>query len=105
MRIRLTERMPAGAAWRRVAFLHQGRDPAAGQPAAVRARLRAAVRAADFRGMDREIAVEGGWILAGLGAAPVSAARLRTALRRALKQPLKAHRPQIAMCFDGGVSK
>src|SRR5262245_44176369 len=105
MRIRLTDRVPAGAVWRRVAFLHEGRDPAAGAPAAVRSRLRAAARAADFRGKDREFAVEGGWILAGLGKAPVSAARLRTALRRALKEPLKARRPQVAMWFDGGVSE
>ena len=105
MRIRLTDRMPSGPAWRRVAFLHEGRDPSAGAPAALRSRLRAAVRAAEFRGKHREIAVEGGWILAGLGTAPVPAARLRTALRRALKEPLKARRPQIAVCFDRGVTE
>src|SRR5262245_183734 len=107
MRIRLTDTPPRGAAFARVAFLHEGRDPAAATPAPVRSALRTAVKAAGFRGRFKERAPggAGGWALYGLGKAPVSAARLRDALRRALKDNLSASRRRLVFAFDSGVSE
>ncbi len=101
MRIRLSDRLPAGG--HRIAFLHEGRDPSSGAPPPLRTRLRAAARAGGFHGKDREVVSEGGWVLCGLGPAPVSAARLRAALRRGLRDALKARRPSLSICFDAAV--
>jgi leucyl aminopeptidase len=105
MRIRLTDSPPRGAAFTRVAFLHEGRDPAAGVPGPVRASLRSAVKAAAFRGRSRERVPAGaqGWALYGLGKAPVSPAGLRTALRRAIKD--SGSRRKLLICFGSGVSE
>jgi leucyl aminopeptidase len=98
--------MPAAAGGRRILFLHEGRDPSAGAPAAVRGRVKAAVRASGFRGVAREVASEDGWILCGLGPAPALASRLRTALRRGMKEALSAsRRPGLAIGFDRAVSE
>jgi len=106
MRIRLTDSPPRGAAFTRVAFLHDGRDPAAGAPGSLKASLRSAVKAAAFHGRARERVPAGaqGWALYGLGKAPVSPAALRTALRRAIKDGLSGSRRKILICFDSGVS-
>ncbi len=105
MRIRLTDSPPRGAAFTRVAFLHEGRDPAAGVPAPLRASLRSAVKAAAFRGHSRERVSAGiqGWALYGLGKTPVSPAGLRTALRRAIKD--SGSRRKLLICFDSAVSE
>ena len=107
MRIRLTDSPPRGAAFTRVAFLHDGRDPAARTPGPLRASLRTAIKAAAFRGRARERVPGGaqGWALYGLGKAPVSPATLRTALRRAVKDGLPGSRRKLLICFDSGVSE
>ena len=105
MRIRLSDAVPGGAALRRVAFLHEGPDPASGAPAAARAKVRAAARASGFRGRDQEIVVEGDWTLCGLGKAPVLASRLRAALHRAMRGALRPPRRDLVLCFDAAVSE
>ncbi|MFY9550286.1 MAG: hypothetical protein WAU32_03980, partial [Thermoanaerobaculia bacterium] len=67
MRIRLTDSPPRGSAFTRVAFLHEGTDPAAGAPRSVRGALRTAAKAAGFRGRAKERAPgsSGGWALYG----------------------------------------
>src|SRR4029453_15784865 len=99
MRIRLTDSPPRGAAFTRVAFLHEGSDPAAGVPGPVGAFLRSAVKAAPFRGGPRARVPAGaqGWALYGLGKAPVSPAGLRTALRRGVQD--SGSRPQALFFF------
>jgi leucyl aminopeptidase len=104
MRVRLSDTLPPGAATRCIAFLHEGADPSAGVPAAVRAKLRPAVKAAGFRGKAGEIAEEGGWTLCGLGRGPAPASRLRSVLRRAAKSALRQPRRTVALCFDEAVS-
>ena len=106
MRIRLSDRMPAGAGGRRILFLHEGRDPSSGAPPSARTRVKAAARASGFRGAAREVVAEGGWILCGLGPASISAARLRSALRRGMKEVLaSSKRPSLAFGFDRAVSE
>src|SRR5262249_32857821 len=107
MRIRLTDSPPRDAAFTRVAFLHEARDPAAGMPRAIRAAVSSAVKAAGFRGRVRERASAGagGWALYGLGKARVTAAGLRAALRRASKDLLSGSRRKLLICFDSGVSE
>ena len=104
MRVRLSDTLP-GAASRCIAFLHEGRDPSATAPAALRARLRPAVKAAGFRGKAGEIAEEGGWTLCGLGRGPAPALRLRSILRQAVKRALRQPHRTVALCFDKGVSE
>ncbi len=105
MRVSLSDTLPPGAATRCIAFLHEAGDPSAGAPPALRARLRAAVKAAGFRGKAGEMAEEGGWILCGLGRGPTPAHRLRAALRRAVKGALRPAQRSVAICFDKGVSE
>ena len=93
MRIRLTDSLPRVAAATRVVFLCEARDPAAGSPAAWTSGVRAAVRATGFTGKEKEL-VAGGppgrdFLLCGLGKAPASAARWRSALRKAVRQALE----------------
>jgi leucyl aminopeptidase len=102
MRIRLSDTVPGEGAARRIAFLHEGRDPASGAPAAARAKIRAAARAGGFSGKEGETVVEGGWTLCGLGKAPVLPSRLRSALRRAVRD---AARKGVVLCFDAKVSE
>ncbi len=105
MRVRLSDSFPPGAATRSIAFLHEVRDPSAGVPAALRARVRTAVKAAGFRGKAGEIAQEGGWTLCGLGRGPAPPHRLRATLRRAVKSALRPSQRAVALCFDEGVSE
>src|SRR5262249_32108903 len=85
-------------------FLHEGRDPSSGAPASVRARVKAAARASGFRGSAREVVSEGGWILCGLGPAPSSPSRLRTALRRGIKEAASSSkRASLAIGFDRAI--
>jgi leucyl aminopeptidase len=105
MRLRVSDAVPRAATARRIAFLHEGRDPASGAPAAVRAKVRGAARAGGFSGKDREVVVEGDWTLCGLGKAPAPASRLRSALRRAVRGAPKPPRRSVILCFDGAVSE
>ncbi len=105
MHIRLTDAAPASGSAVRIAFLHEGRDPSAGAPRSVRAALRSAVRDSGFRGKERETAWSGGWMLCGLGKAPATVARLRTALRRAVRDTNPRSRGRIVLCFDAGLSE
>ena len=105
MHIRLTETSPGSGPGVRIAFLHEGRDPSARAPKPVRASLKTAIRDAGFRGKEREIAWSGGWMLCGLGKAPANVARLRTALRRAVRDTKPRVRGRIVLCFDAGVSE
>ncbi len=103
MRLRLSDTVPRARGARRIAFLHEGRDPGAGAPSPVRAAVRAAARAASFRGKDRELAAEDGWVLCGLGKAPVTPARLRAALRRAGREVRRPGERGVVLCFDAAV--
>jgi len=97
--------MPAGVGGRRILFLHESRDPSSGAPPSVRARVKSAARSSGFRGVAREVASDGGWVLCGLGAAPAPASRLRAALRRGMKEALaSSRRPTLAIGFDRSVS-
>jgi leucyl aminopeptidase len=104
MRLRLSDTVPRARGARRIAFLREGKDPAAGAPASVRAAVRAAVRASSFRGKDREVAAEDGWVLCGLGKSPITAARLRAALRRAGREVRRPGERGVVLCFDASVS-
>jgi len=103
MRIRAAASIPRARGVVRVAFLHPGRDPASEVPFAARSGVRAAVRATGFAGKPRELVSNGEWTLCGLGTAPVSAAGLRSALRRALRGPEARRARRIVLCFDGRV--
>jgi leucyl aminopeptidase len=102
MQLEVSASLPRGAA-RRVAFLPEASDPAAGVPAAVRAVLARACRSAGFRGKDKEIATvaarDGTWILVGLGKNPVGAGRLRRAVRHAAKEALRPGASKVSFVF------
>ena len=107
MRIRLTDSPPRVAAATRVVFLYEARDPAAGSPGAWTAGVRAAVRATGFSGKEKEL-VAGGppgrdFLLCGLGKAPASAARWRSALRKAVRQALERPGRPIVLAFGAGL--
>ena len=106
MRVRLTESSPAAVSSPRIAFLHEGRDPAAGLTSAVRAAVREVVRATGFRGREREIASGGtgakAWTLYGLGKAPAPPSRMRSVLRKAVKDAERRSR-RMVLAFDAGL--
>ena len=107
MRIRLTDSPPRAAAATRVVFLYEARDPAAGSPAAWTSGVRAAVRATGFTGKEKEL-VAGGppgrdFLLCGLGKAPASAARWRSALRKAVRQALERPGRPVVLAFGAGL--
>jgi leucyl aminopeptidase len=107
MQIDVTSALPRGAAIRRVAFLHEAPDPAAGSPPSERADLTQACRSARFRGKEKEVSTapgkDGGWILVGLGKAPSSIGRLRRAVRRAAQEALRPGASRIAFVFGKGL--
>jgi leucyl aminopeptidase len=105
MRIRLADSVPRSGSALRIALLHEGRDPSSGAPRFARAALKSAVRAARFRGKEREVATDGSWTLWGLGKAPASSRRVRTVLRRALREALSRSRKGVVLCFDEGLSE
>jgi leucyl aminopeptidase len=102
MRIRLTRAISARTS-AKIAFVHEGKDPAAGVPAAVRAAVRQATRAGGFRGRDKEVAASGAWTLYGLGTAPTPSGRLRAVVRKALKDGVRKS-SRLALVFDAGLS-
>jgi leucyl aminopeptidase len=103
MRVRLSDSVPRAGVARRIAFLLEGRDPSAGAPASVRGAVRSAAKVSGFRGKDREVVAENGWVLCGLGKGPVTPARLRAALRRAAREAKSAGERGVVLCFDRGV--
>jgi leucyl aminopeptidase len=107
MQIDVASTLPRGAAVRRVAFLHEASDPAAGSPASVGTQLSQASRSAGFRGKEGEVATvpdrDGGWVLVGLGKAPTSIGRWRRAVRRAAKETLRPGASRIAFLVGKGV--
>jgi len=109
MRIRLSDTPPRAASAVRVAFLHESRDPAGGAPRAVAAAVKAAVRATGFRGRDRETVSAGSgdraWTLCGLGPAPASAARCRSAIRRAVRGVGGRPGRSFVLAFGAGLSE
>jgi leucyl aminopeptidase len=105
MRIRLTDSLSGAASTLRVAFLHEGRDPAAGLRPAVRSAVRNAVQSTAFRGKEREVAASGSWVLYGLGKAPAPPARLRAALRRAVRDSARRSPRRIVLAFDADTSE
>ena len=108
MQIDLTTSLPRGTAVRRVAFLLEGADRAPVTPAAARASLSRACKAVGFRGKEKETATSAGkdgtWLLVGLGKAPVSAGRLRRAIRRAAKDALGPGASRVVLVFDTRVT-
>ncbi len=109
MRIHLSDSLPRAASATRVAFLHESRDPAGGAPRAVAAAVKAAVRATGFQGRDKETVSTGSgnraWTLCGLGPAPASAARCRSAIRRAVREASgRSGRRPLVLAFDAGLS-
>ncbi|HEY3205113.1 MAG TPA: leucyl aminopeptidase [Thermoanaerobaculia bacterium] len=104
MRIQMTDSPPRAAGLRRIAFLYERRDPSMGAPPSVRAALKSAVRTSHFRGKEKEVASgEGrgaGWMLYGLGKAPASASRLRSVLRRAVRDAVRRPGARLLLCFD-----
>ena len=109
MRIRLTDSPPRVAAATRVLFLYEGRDPAAGSPRAWTGAVRAAIRAAGFRGKDKELVFAGppgkSFLLCGLGKAPASATRWRGAIRRAVRQALERPGRPLVLAFGTGIGE
>ncbi len=109
MQIRLTDSLPRGASAVRVAFLHESADPSRGAPTSVAAALKAAARAAGFRGKEKEVATAGSggqaWTLYGLGPAPASAARWRAVIRRAVREALSRPGRPLVLAFGKGVSE
>jgi len=108
MRLRLTESAPRVAGLRRIALLHEGRDPSAAIPEALRAGLRQAVRSSGFRGREREVvsgaAASGGvWTLYGLGRAPAPLSRVASVLRKAAREALRSSK-RLLIAFDAGIS-
>jgi leucyl aminopeptidase len=109
MQIDLATSLPRGAAVRRVAFLPEASDPAAGAPASVRATLARACKATAFRGKSKEIASsaarEGPWILVGLGKGPASTGKIRRAIHRAAKEALRPGAAKVAFVFGKGIGE
>jgi len=109
MQLDITTSLPAGPAARRVAFLHEAADPAAGAPARVRAALSRACRAAGFRGKWKEAATaagrDGSWILIGLGKPPAGPGILRRAIRRAATESLRPGVARVGFLFGRGVTE
>jgi leucyl aminopeptidase len=107
--IRVGESPSRGKTRARVAFLHESADPSAGSARFVRESIRAACRAAGFRGRWRETARAGSgedsWTLVGLGRPPASLGRLRRAVRGAIKDVFRFSSKPLLLCFGGGVEE
>jgi leucyl aminopeptidase len=108
MHIRIADSAPRAGGVRRVALLHERRDPSAGVPKTLRASIARAVRASGFGGREGEAAGAaspgGDWVLHGLGKAPARLAVYRSALRRAVRDALRQGRRRLVIAFDDGLS-
>ena len=83
--------------------MHGAADPWKGAPAAVRAELREACRAAGFGGRDKEVSGDKGWTLVGLGKAPIAFPKLRRLVRRAIRDAARHKKGRVLAAFDRGV--
>jgi leucyl aminopeptidase len=108
MRVSVSAAVPR-AAGRRIALLHERRNPADGVSGALRAALSRAVRTTGFGGREGEMAAvasgAGDWVLCGLGKAPARPAVYRNALRRAAREAARQGKRRIAFVFDDGLSE
>jgi leucyl aminopeptidase len=108
MRVRVSATAPR-AAGRRIALLHERRNPADGVSGALRAAVSRAVRASGFGGREGEIAaassVGGDWVLYGLGKAPARPAAYRNVLRRAAREAARQGKRRLVFVFDDGLSE
>jgi leucyl aminopeptidase len=109
MRIEITRSVPRSTSFWRVAFLSEGRDLGLGVPDPLADSIREAAKSAGFRGRDRETVGaagrDGAWLLVGLGRAPASLARLRRALRRAVKESASRSRSRLLLVFGAGIDR
>jgi leucyl aminopeptidase len=109
MRLKIVSSLSRSAAFWRVAFVHDGRDPGRGLPRELAGSIRKAARASGFRGRDRETAGaaadDGPWLLVGLGRAPASLSRLRRALRRAIGESASRSRSRLLLAFGAGIDQ
>ena len=109
MRLTVQDQAPSRSGRRLcVAFLHEGKDPAASAPRAVRDELERACRASGFGGRDKEVAgaltERGGWVLVGLGPPDTPLGKVRRALRRAIKDALRQPGRGLLLAFGDGIS-
>lgn len=106
MEFEIVEKPPRGR-FLCIAFLHEGRDPAARAPESGREAIRKACRATGFQGRPKETAgansEEGGWSLVGLGKAPATVSALRRALRKAVREAARREPGRLLLAFDDGV--
>lgn len=109
MHVSVSGSAPSARAARRIAFLHESGDPAAGTASPVRREIAKACREAGFRGKEKEIGgavtAQGGWTLVGLGKAPAGLARLRRAVRRAVRDALAHSGRRLVLAFGAGLEK
>jgi leucyl aminopeptidase len=108
MRLTVQDKAPSRLGRRLcIAFLHEGKDPAASAPPAVRKELQQACRASGFGGRDKEVAgaltERGGWVLVGLGPAATPLGKVRRALRRAIKDALRQPGRGLLLAFGDGI--
>src|SRR5262249_28827607 len=109
MRLTIQDQSPSPTGRRlSVAFLHEGKDPAASAPPAVREELRQACRASGFGGRDKEVAgaltERGGWVLVGLDPAGTPPGEVRRALRRAIKDGRRQAGRALRRAFGDGIA-
>ncbi|MEO8432192.1 MAG: leucyl aminopeptidase [Acidobacteriota bacterium] len=106
MQVEIVDAPPRGRNFS-VAFLHEGRDPAARVAGSVRGVLREACRASGFRAREKESAgsAAAGWALVGLGKAPASLSTLRRSLRRAVRDAMRHGSGRVLLAFDTGVAE
>ena len=88
---------------KRIAFLHEAADPSKTAPASVRAELKKACRAAEFKGRDKETAGEGEWMLVGLGKAGGPFPKLRRTVKKTLREGLRHAKGRALVAFGEGV--
>jgi len=108
MRVEVRDTLPRSRGRLTIAFLPEGSDPAAAAAASVRRVLREACRLAGFRGREKEIAgtrtSSGAWTLVGLGRPPISAGKLRRAVRQAIRVALRGGRDELTLVFGEGIA-
>ena len=103
MNIEVADRPPRSGFARRLAFLGESAKPWNGAPSSVRAEIRAACRATQFRGRDKEVTGESGWTLVGLGKGPVRLPKLRRTVRKAVQDALRHGKGRLLAAFGDAV--
>ncbi len=109
MQIAVRSSPPSASSLFRIAFLHEGRDPSFTAPESVRRSISQAVRAAGFRGREKEtggaVTARGGWTLVGLGKPPAPLGRLRRAVRRAVRHAFAHSGRRLLLAFGKGIDE